>query len=178
AAREADHPEDAIKLYASALKLNPKWSEGWFYLGTLFYDANRFSEAVVPYRHTGELTPALGPSWAMLGLCEFETGDYKNSLIHLRKGRTLGLSGNQELTSVTRYHEALLLNTVVEFELAIELLNSLITQGTQSINVKMALGLSTLRVPLLPSQLDPSRDAVVHAVGEVAAQAALNNLDQ
>jgi tetratricopeptide (TPR) repeat protein len=178
AAREADHPEEAIKLYESALKLNPKWSEGWFYLGTLFYDANQYADAIVPFRRTVELSPVLGPSWAMLGLCEFETGDYKNSIIHLQKGRTLGLGGNQELTTVTRYHEAMLLNTVGEFELATELLDSLITQGSESINVKIALGLSTLRVPLLPSQLDPSRDAVVHAVGEVAAKVAVNDLDQ
>lgn len=178
AAREADHPEDAIKLYAQALRLNPKWSEGWFYLGTLFYDSNHFADAVIPFRHTVELTPALGPSWAMLGLCEFETGDYKNALIHLHKGRTLGLAGNQELTTVTRYHEAMVLNTVGEFEMAAELLNSLLTQGSESLDVKIALGLATLRVPLLPGQIDPSQDALVHAVGEVAAEVALNNLDQ
>ncbi|PYV14444.1 MAG: hypothetical protein DMG21_18140 [Acidobacteria bacterium] len=178
AARAADHPQEAIALYQQAVKMKPQWSEGWFYLGTLLYDANQFSEAVIPFLHTVKLTPALGASWAMLGLCEFETGEYKNSLIHLQKGRTLGLAGNQELTSVTRYHEAMLLNTVGEFELATELLNSLLAQGTESINVKIALGLAALRVPLLPSQLDPSRDALVHAVGEVASQVALNNLDQ
>ena len=178
AAREADQPQEAVELYGKAVKLNPRWSEGWFYLGTLYYDANQFADGVGAFTHTVELTPALGPPWAMLGLCEFETGDYKNSLIHLQKGRALGLAGNQELTNVTRYHEALLLNTVGGFELASELLTSLLSQGTESINVKMALGMATLRVPLLPSQLDPSKDALVHAVGEVAAQVALNNLDQ
>jgi tetratricopeptide (TPR) repeat protein len=178
AAREADHPQEAIELYRKTVKLNPQWSEGWFYLGTLYYDTNQFADGVTAFTHTVELTPALGPPWAMLGLCEFEAGDYKNSLIHLQKGRVLSLAGNQELTNVTRYHEALLLNIVGEFEAASGLLTSLLSQGTESINVKMALGLATLRVPLLPSQLDPSKDALVHAVGEVAAQVALNNLDQ
>jgi len=178
AARQADHPQEAIELYRQAVKFNPQWSEGWFYLGTLYYDANQYADAVPAFRRTVELTPSLGPSWAMLGLSEFEAGEYKNSLIHLQKSRTLGLAGNQELTNVTRYHEALLLNAVGEFELATELLTSLLSQGMESIDVKIALGIATLRLPLLPGQLDPSKDAIVHAVGEVAADVALNNLDQ
>jgi len=35
--------------------------------------------------------------------------------------------------------------------------------------VKVALGLSLLRVPLLPQEVDPSKDALVHAAGETAA---------
>jgi tetratricopeptide (TPR) repeat protein len=178
AEREADHPQQAIELYRQALKLNPKWGEGWFYLGTLFYDADHYADALPVFRNAVELTPAFGSAWVMLGLCEFETGDLKNSLLHLQKGRTLGLGANDELINVTRYHEALLLNTVGEFEAASELLTSLLARGVGSIDVKMALGLATLRVSLLPDQLDPSKDALVHAVGEVATEAALNNLDQ
>ncbi len=178
AEREADHFQQAVELYREALRLNPKWGEGWFYLGTLFYDADRYADALPAFRNAVELTPAFGSSWAMLGLCEFETGDLKNSLIHLQKGRTLGLEGNDQLLNVTRYHEALLLNTVGEFEMASELLTSLLARGVESVDVKMALGLATLRVSLLPGQLDPSKDALVHAAGEVAAEGALNNLDQ
>ena len=92
AARQADHPQEAIELYRQAVKFNPQWSEGWFYLGTLYYDANQYADAVPAFRRTVELTPSLGPSWAMLGLSEFEAGEYKNSLIHLQKSRTLGLT--------------------------------------------------------------------------------------
>ncbi len=178
AEREADHAEQAIELYHQALRLNPKWGEGWFYLGTLFYDANHFAEGRDAFHNAVQVMPGFGPAWAMLGLCEFETGDHKNSLLHLQKGRASGLGDNDELTNVTRYHEGLLLNTVGEFEMASELLTSVLARGVESLDVKMALGLATLRVALLPSQLDPSRDAIVHAVGEVAAEAALNNLDQ
>jgi predicted Zn-dependent protease len=40
------------------------------------------------------------------------------------------------------------------------------------------LGLSMLRVPLLPSQLDPSKDALIHSAGEIAAFIAQRQYEQ
>src|SRR6266567_898303 len=39
-AREANRTDEAIDLYQKALKLNPRWGEGWWYLGTLYYDGD------------------------------------------------------------------------------------------------------------------------------------------
>ena len=38
--------DDAIRCYRSALKLQPHWAEGWWYLDTLNYDADNYAEAI------------------------------------------------------------------------------------------------------------------------------------
>jgi len=177
-AREANRTDESIALYRQCLKLKPRWAEGWWSLGTLYYDADHYAEAAPAFKTVVELSPKMGPAYALLGLSEFETRDYKNALIHLQHGRALGLAGNEELVNVTRYHEALLLNLNAEFEAAMELLTSLVGRGVISDNVKVALGLSVLRVPLLPAQVDPSKDALIHAAGEVGELTALSNFDQ
>jgi predicted Zn-dependent protease len=178
AASEAGKTGEAIELYQQCLKLKPRWPDGWWALGTLYYDADRYQEAIPAFRNVVGLSPKMGPAYALLGLCEFETHDHKNSLIHLQKGRALGLRGNEELVNVTRYHEALLLNLVGEFDASMKLLGSLVGRGVLSDDVKVALGLALLRVPLLPSQVDPSKDALVHAAGEIGELTAQANFDQ
>ncbi len=178
AASQANRVPEAIELYQKALKFKPRWQEGWWSLGTLYYDSDRYAEAVPAFRNLVQLNPKMGPAWALLGLCEFETGDRKNALIHLQRGRVLGLGGNQELSNVTLYHQTLLLNLSGEFEAATELLSALVARGVLSEDVKVAFGLAELRVPLLPNQLDPSKDALVHAAGEAAILVAQSNFDQ
>ena len=178
AAREASRTEEAVALYKQCLRLKPRWAEGWWDLGTLYYDADHYAEAVPAFKNVVGLNPKMGPAYALLGLSEFETHDYKNALLHLQHGRALGLGGNEELVNVTRYHEALLLNVTGEFEAAMELLTSLVGRGVTSENVKVALGLTVLRVPLLPTQVDPSKDALIHAAGEIGELTALSNFDQ
>ena len=41
--------------------------------------------------------PRLGPAWALLGLCEFELKQYKESLAHLETAQTLGLGHDPKL---------------------------------------------------------------------------------
>ena len=178
AAREANRTDEAIELYKKCLNLKPRWPEGWWDLGTLYYDADRYQEAVPAFRNVVELNPKMGPAYALLGLSEFETHDYKNSLIHFQKGRALGLGGNEELVNVTRYHEALLLNLIGEFDASMEVLASLVGRGVISDNVKVAIGLAVLRVPLLPTQIDPSKDSLVHTAGEIGELTAEANFDQ
>lgn len=178
AAREANRDAEAIDLYKKALALNPRWDEGWWYLGTLYYDGNQYAEGLKAFTNLVELDPKMGPGWAMLGLCEFETHDYKNSLIHLERGRGLGLGKNDELINVTRFHAGLVLNLAGHFEAANELLSSLWQQGVASDDVVVGLGLCLLRVPLLPQQVEPSKDALVHAAGELAGLLAQGNFDQ
>src|SRR5689334_23341618 len=71
-AREANRTEEAIGLYRKALKLDLRWNEGWWYLGTLYYDGDHYKEGTEAFHNLVELTPEYGPGWAMLGLCEFE----------------------------------------------------------------------------------------------------------
>ena len=89
----------------------------------------------------------------------------------------LGLGGNEELVDVTRYHEALLLNMIGEFDASMEILASLVGRGVVPDNLKLAIGLTLLRVPLLPAQVDPCKDALIHTAGEIGELTAQANFD-
>src|SRR6266568_2127728 len=49
-ARESGKNTEAIERYQRALELRSDWEEGWWYLGTLLYDTDRFAEAVPALR--------------------------------------------------------------------------------------------------------------------------------
>jgi tetratricopeptide (TPR) repeat protein len=183
-AREADKTDEAIRNYEAGVKLRPGWEEGWWYLGTLLYDGDHFAEAIPALRRVVELDSNLNAGWAFLGLCEFETGDYPEAYTHLQKAADLGFTQNPEIKKTVLYHLGLLLNLRGEFERASDLLAQASGSGPVPGQIKRALGLSLLRVPLLPVQLDPSKDALVHASGETASllmnrqmDAALRNLE-
>jgi tetratricopeptide (TPR) repeat protein len=175
AAREASHAGEAIREYRSAVEIDPRWEEGWWYLGTLLYDGDRYSEAIPAFRKLVELVPSAGPAWNFLGLCEFETKDYGNSLEHLEKGLSLGGGDDPEIGEVSKYHLALLLLRNGESDQAAMLLASTFGQSEMPAQIKMALGLAILRVPLLPEEIDHSQDALIYATGEVATAIAQNN---
>jgi tetratricopeptide (TPR) repeat protein len=168
AAREAGKPEEAVRDYQRAVKIRPDWEEGWWYLGTLQYDADHFADAIPALRKVVQLDPALGPAWNFLGLCEFETHDYSSSLQHLQKGQELGTGDDPEVARVAKYHLALLLNRSGEFAKATAMLASAFPDQAPA-EAKVALGLSLLHVPLLPQEVDPSQDALVQAAGETAS---------
>jgi tetratricopeptide (TPR) repeat protein len=167
-AREAGHIDEALRDYQRAVEIRSDWEEGWWYLGTLQYDADRFAEAIPALQKVVELDPAQGAAWNFLGLCEFETHDYANALQHLQKGQELGTGDDPEISRVSKYHLALLLIRNGEFEKASSLLAS--TLGDQPPpEARVALGLALLRVPLLPQEVDSSQDALLQAAGETAA---------
>jgi len=177
AAREAGNPDEAIRYYAEAVRLRSQWEEGWWYLGSLLYDADRFSDAVAPFHRVTELDPKLGPAWGFLGLCEFELGRNAESLEHLQRAEELGFAENPQLQKVVLYHLALLLNATGEFDQSSQLLVSEFASGRIPDQIRVAMGLALLRIPLLPARLDPSNDALVHAAGETAAFLAEKNFD-
>ena len=174
-AREAGNTEEAIREYERALGVNPRWEEGLWYLGTMLYDANRYPEATFAFQKLVEVAPNAAPAWDFLGLCEFETKDYQNALEHLEKGHALGDTDDPDTARVSTYHLALLRIRKGEFEQAVTTLSSALGEGEVAPPIKTALGLAILRVPLLPKEIDPSRDALISAAGEVAAAMAQNN---
>ncbi len=169
AARDAGRTDEAIENYRRAVAIRSHWQEGWFYLGTLLYDADRYADAIPAFQKLAQLAPAIGPAWNFLGLCEFETKDYPDALIHLEKGQELGTGDDPEIARVSQYHLALLLNRNGEFERATAMLVSAFGGNQFPAQAKLALGLALLHAPVLPDELNPSREALVHAAGEIAA---------
>ena len=174
-AREAGRADEAIQDYRRAVETNPRWEEGWWYLGTLLYDEDQYSDAIPAFQKLVELVPSAGPAWDFLGLCEFETKNYENSLGHLEKGLALGDADDPETARVAKYHLALLLIRSGESDQAATLLASTLGQGELPAQIRIVLGLAVLHVPLLPKEVDPSQDALIYAAGEAASAMAQKN---
>ena len=172
-ARQASKTVDAIELYQQALKLKPTWSEGWWYLGTLYYDSDQYPQGRDAFRKVTLQEPKLPVGWAMLGLCEFETKEYDRSLEHLRRAGSMGMDPEQGFYEVARYHEALLLTRSGDFDAAIAVLARLIGTNTQaSPKLIEAMGLACLFKPVLPNEYNPVEREFVLAVGRAMSQAA------
>jgi len=168
-AREAGKIAEAIQLYKKSLELKPDWVEGWWYLGTMQYDADQFAAAIPAFQAVTKLAPQVSAAWNYLGLCEFETADYESAKNDLEKGLATGKANEEDTRRVARYHLALLRNRSGEFEKSAELLGQEFANGPFPNDAKFALGLATLHVGLLPRDVDPSKDALVSDVGEAAA---------
>jgi tetratricopeptide (TPR) repeat protein len=178
AAREAGKPADAIPLYQRAVALRPDWAEGWWYLGTLLYDADQFRQAIPAFQKVAELAPQVPDVLNFLGLCEFEVGDYDASLQHLQRGRGAGEQNDPQIARVVSYHLALLLNRAGRSERALEVFSHDFLRGAPPDQVVFAYGLAVLRVPLLPNEVDASKEALIHSAGQLAVLASQGHADQ
>ena len=165
---EAGKTTDAIRDYRQALTLEPGWKEGWWNLGMLQYSGGQFADAKAAFEKVTALAPNLGIGWGILGLSEFETGDYGAALGHLEQAQKLGMQDDDEIARVSEYHLCLLWIRAGEFDRASALLRTRFGTSTVPEQAKIALGLATLRVALLPQGIDPSREALVLAAGEAA----------
>ena len=153
-AREAGKLDEAITLYKKAISFSPKWSEGWWYLATLLYEKDQYPEAVKAFNNAAALNPKTGAPISMMALCEFRLGDYDNALAHLIQGRTIGIGDNPELKKVLRFHEGMLLLLKSEFEMAQKVFDGLSYDNVNTEQLFVATGLSILRIPSLPAQID------------------------
>jgi tetratricopeptide (TPR) repeat protein len=164
-AREASRLPEAIRLYRQGVRLRPRWDEGWWYLATLLYDADRYREAREAFRRFLVLKPDTGPGWALRGLCDFRVADYEGALEHIEKGLRLGIGGNADVLRVARYHQALLLVRAGQFELAIHPLTLLARGETESAGVLDTIGLMMLRMPLFPADVPADKRDLVRRTG-------------
>ncbi|HSZ61995.1 MAG TPA: tetratricopeptide repeat protein [Terriglobales bacterium] len=178
AAQAAGNMDQAIQNYQRAVQLRPEWDDGRWSLAMLQYSAGHYPEAISELENWVERHPNVGTAWAVMGLCEFETKDYKNALIHLQRGEDMGFGGSSEAEGMARYHLAVLQNRNGQFESAMETLLPGALSGTVANEIQIALGMTLLRMPLLPDQLEPSQSTLVRSAGEIAALLLNSKYDQ
>ena len=166
-AREASKTAEAIALYKRALESRPSWNEGWWYLGTLYYEDDRYKEAHEAFSRLVSLQPEGGIAWAMLGLCEFQSGAYDRAYDSLQKSRALGIPLQTQLSIVSRYHLAILLNRMGKPEAALQILYLLAGKERDSPSIVAAMGLAALALPYLPSEIPAEKLDVVTKAGQV-----------
>jgi len=188
AALEGDRIPEAIRLYAHATKLRPGWSEGWWHLGTLLFDAQRFAEARDAFAHfVSAEKKQPGPGFGMLGLSEFQLANYAKALEALETSLRLGVGTDPAFVREVLFHDGILNTHVGNPELALKRLtlaaNQIAAANREAprdavfgdIKLLDAFGIAALRMPNLPSDLTEEQIPLVRAAGRAQALIALQD---
>jgi len=163
AARRGERVAEAIQLYRQAVQLRPSWAEGWWYLGTFSYAAHQYADCETTLDRFVVLDDKRPIAWSLLGLCEFETGEYDRALDHLRQGLA-GRDLPPEVEADARLHYGLLLTKAGLFDRARLELQRYARAGADQPMLMAGLGLNALHQPLLPDEVPAQRqDAVLKA---------------
>lgn len=170
AAREQSDLQQAIELYGQAVQLKPDWPDGWWFLGSLQYASDSYAAARDALSHFIELTPEGGPAFALRGLCEFETGEYTQSLKDIERGLSLGAANQPRNEKILRYHEALLLTRSGNFEAALQKFALFGGEKVPNPELLVGIGLAGLRTPLLPKELKADQQDLYTTAGNAAFQ--------
>jgi tetratricopeptide (TPR) repeat protein len=174
-ARQAEQWEQAIELYARAVKLKPSFVEGYWYQGAAYYTIDQHQPCRDMFRRVVRLAPKNGAAYAFLGLCEFHLKEYDRSLEHLLQSRILGVGDTGDLGGTARYHAAMLMTRIEQYEQALETLGEFANEGNDNPRVIEAMGIATLRMPLLPTETPPERREMILMAGRASYMMATRN---
>lgn len=177
AAQKADHLPDAIRLYQQGLRLKPTWTAGWWSLGSIFYDQDRYPEAQHAFHRFVALSPKPGPGYAFLALCEYEARDYERALQHFRMWGSKGWAGTSQLIDVGVFHFALLLTREGQFVPALYLLAGEAQRSHRAPALIEAIGLASLRMKNVPEDYPPEQREAVWLAGKSAFYASVPPTD-
>ena len=163
-ARTENRLDEAAQLYFEAVTMRPSWAEGWWHLGTIAYELDRYEHARDAFRRVIRRAPDNAAAWALMGLAEFEIEEYDAALANLLRARSLGVAAHKQLAPTVRYHAAILLTRMTQYDQAIQLLNEFAIEGNDNPRVTEAFGIAVLRMPLLPKEVPgTTRDLVMMA---------------
>jgi tetratricopeptide (TPR) repeat protein len=175
AAREAQNIPQAIELYGQAVKLDPKWSEGWWFLGSMEYSTDQYVSAKDALTHYIDLTPDATAALALRGLCEFEIPEYPRALADIQQALSLGAANQSRNEQILRYHEALLLTRLGRFEDALQHYGDFARNGISSSEIFVGIGVAGLRMPLLPHEVAVDQQDLVITTGVAAFKSMAGN---
>lgn len=176
-ARLQERVPEAIRLYREGTHLRPAWDDGWWYLGTLLYDQDRFPEAALAFQHLLANTTHRGPAHAFLALCDYAAGKFDDALAESRAWAGAGWVGTRELRDVSEYHFALLLTRDGRFVESLFLIAPLAQRLGDNPEIVEAMGLASLRMAYLPENYPPEMRERIWLAGKAAMYAAQSPRD-
>jgi tetratricopeptide (TPR) repeat protein len=147
AARDAGRIDESIAMYQKAIKLRPSWTEGYWSLGTAFYELDRYADAKNAFARVVRLQPKHAAAFGFKGLCEVQLKDYEGALDDLMRAADLGITEPKDLVDAVAYNTAIALTRLEKYEFALGAL---------------------LRIPMIPSELPPDRRELIMLAGRGA----------
>ncbi len=187
-AMDANQTDEAISLYEQAVALRPSWSEGWWDLGTTFFDQGQIPKAHDAFLHFVSVEHRQpGPGYGMLGLTEFELKDYQKAIIAFEHGRLLGLGDNKSFVERVYYEDGVANNHLGRPEVAVARLKyaaetiayehhdapkDAVLADTDLID---ALGLAALHIPALPSEIPADKKDLIREAGNAQAMISMDD---
>lgn len=174
-ARQAEQWDKAVDLYGRIVKLKPDYVEGHWYQGLAYYSLENFKSCRDAFGRVSRLAPKNGAAHAFIGLCEFGLKEYDSALVHLISSRNLGIGDIPDLGRMARYHAAILMSRMEQYEQALETLGEFAAEGDDNPRVIEAMGIATLRIPMLPIELPPDRREMVLMAGRASYMMATRN---
>jgi tetratricopeptide (TPR) repeat protein len=163
-ARTSGRLVEAIELYKRAVAQDPSWIEGFWYLGTSYYDTDQAAPCRAAFARVVKAQPGNGAAWAFKGLCEFQLKAYDAALPDLVKAQDVGIGEPAGLVPVARYHRALLFARSGQYEGALQIYSDLGRAGADAETLTEPVGIALLRLPFVPAEVPPAkRDAVIAA---------------
>lgn len=168
-ARDANRLDQALALYRRAVKLKPGWDEGWWAIGTITYDQDKYAECAPAFRRLTALKPTLTPAWILSGLCEYRLRHFASAYESLLRADTLGFQATPELARAGRLHLVFLLTKNGSFERAIALCTLLCRNTSITPEIAAAAGIAGLRRTWLPEEVPAGDRPLVMAFGEALA---------
>jgi len=165
------HAETALRFFRAGVDLNPQWADGWWHIGLVHFNLDRFVDARGALERLLALVPESGPGWSLLGLCDFRLGEHERALAELLNGRRLGAPSADGLGQESARSLALLLVRHGHAAAAGQELARLLARGRDDPELLTACGLYGLQMKLLPGEVPDAERDLVERVGRATAAA-------
>ena len=159
---------DLAGMYRTHIAAEPAEAGASWQQAMADYSGGRYSEAIAVLKTWVQQKPDDGTAWAVMGLSEFELKDYDNALIHLERGRRLGVGASQQASALAICRLAVLLNRSGQFDAATAALAPIHDFQPMQREIGFALGLALLRMKALPSDVDAAQRPLVEGAGQIA----------
>jgi len=164
-ARGENRDEEAVGLFRRALSVEPESEEALWYLGSLLYEQEQYSQARDVLRQFLTIRPDAGPGWALLGLSEFQLREYPRALDHLQRAMSHGMGERKDMVQSVFHEVAALLTRFERYDDSLDMLAKMSASGSQDPSFIEPAGLAGLRLPLLPTEIPPDRRELIDLAG-------------